>query len=83
MDKSAETKPDLSVEEVAKTLGTTPLNVLLFVKRGHLKGKEVDGRWFVDPESFAEFLQTPAARDGSAPCRSACSRSSQCGSCDH
>jgi hypothetical protein len=83
MEKSADAKVNISVEEVAKVLGTTPLNVLLFIKRGQLAGKEVEGVWHVDRESFAEFLESPAARNGSAPCRSACSRASHCGSCNH
>jgi hypothetical protein len=71
------------VAEVARALGTTPLNVLLYIKRGLLAGKELDGVWYVERESFAAFRDNPAAPDGPAPCRSACSRASHCGTCDH
>ncbi|MEZ4600079.1 MAG: hypothetical protein R2940_09880 [Syntrophotaleaceae bacterium] len=83
MVRSAENRDSIPVEEVAKTLGTTPLNVLLFIKRGQLKGREEEGQWLVDRDSFAAFMETPAARIGSAPCRSACSKAGHCGSCDH
>ncbi len=83
MENPAKEIEGISVADVAKALNTTPVNVLLLLKRGLLSGQEVDGVWYVGKESFAAFREKPIADQGPAPCRSACSRASQCGSCDH
>jgi hypothetical protein len=67
--------------EAAETLGTTPLNVLLYVKRGQLKGWEVEGTWYVELDSLAVFQENAAGKKGPAPCRSACLKAGGCGSC--
>ncbi len=72
---------DMSIAEVAQALGTTPVNVLLFIKRGLLVGHEDENGWLVDGESFAAFRHSEAGRDGRAHCRSACSKAGGCGSC--
>jgi len=73
---------DMSISEVAQALGTTPVNVLLFIKRGLLVGREDENGWLVDGESFAAFRDSEAGQDGRAHCRSACSRAGGCGSCE-
>jgi|LGOV01.1.fsa_nt_gb hypothetical protein len=73
---------DMSVDEVAQALGTTPVNVLLFIKRGLLVGHEDENGWLVDGESFATFRNSEAGQAGRAHCRSACSRAGGCGSCE-
>jgi len=82
MASKQSTSADMSVDEVAEALGTTPLNVLLFIKRGLLAGREVQDGWVVDGESFAAFRDSEAGQAGRAPCRSACSRAGGCGSCE-
>lgn len=73
---------DMSIDEVAQVLGTTPVNVLLFIKRGLLVGHEDENGWRVDGESFADFRNSEAGQAGRAHCRSACSRAGGCGSCE-
>lgn len=73
---------DMSISEVAQALGTTPVNVLLFIKRGLLVGKESESGWVVAPESFAAFRASDAGQVGRATCRSACSKAGGCGSCE-
>lgn len=73
---------EISVAEVAQVLGTTPLNVLILIKRGQLAGREVEGGWTVDEESLAAFRASEAGQVGKAPCRSACGRAGGCGSCE-
>ena len=82
MTKEQPASGEISVAEVAEALGTTPLNVLLFIKRGLLVGREVENGWMVDGESFAVFRDSEAGQAGRAPCRSACSRADGCGSCE-
>ena len=72
----------MTVAEVAEALGTTPVNVLLFIKRGLLEGLESEDGWVVAPESFAAFRASEAGKIGRATCRSACSRAGGCGSCE-
>lgn len=72
----------MSIDEVAQALGTTPVNVLLFIKRGLLVGHEEENGWVVDGESFTAFSHSEAGQAGRAQCRSACSRAGGCGSCE-
>jgi hypothetical protein len=70
------------VAEVAQRLGTTPLNVLMHIKRGLLVGIEQEGGWLVDPESLAALLGKRAAGELPAVCQSGCSKKAGgCGSC--
>ena len=72
----------LSLEQAAEILGSTPLNVLLHVKRGLLVCAVPEGVWVVDPDSLAELVQR--RRDGVIPevCQSACGKKvGGCNSC--
>ena len=71
----------LPLTAAAEILGSTPLNVLMHVKRGHLTGVEGEGGWQVDPVSLAALLEK--RREGAAPdvCRSGCSKTHGCKSC--
>lgn len=73
---------DMTVAEVAETLGTTPVNVLLLIKRGLMEGRESDDGWVVASESLAAFRASEAGKIGRATCRSACSKAGGCGSCE-
>jgi hypothetical protein len=48
-------KPDkmLTVAESAEALATTPTKILMLLKNGDLKGREVGGEWFIDADSLA------------------------------
>jgi hypothetical protein len=69
------------VAEVAQRLGTTPLNVLMHIKRGLLTGREQEGGWLVDPESLAALLRKRDVGELPALCRSGCSKNHGCQSC--
>ena len=40
-----------ALEEVARTLGTTVLNLLMHIKQDRLDGREIDGKWHVTRKS--------------------------------
>ncbi len=72
----------LSLEEAAQKLGSTPLNVLMHIKRGLLVGADPEGSWVVDPASLEELLSK--REDGEVPqvCKSGCGKKAGgCGSC--
>ncbi|SHJ72581.1 hypothetical protein SAMN02745165_03018 [Malonomonas rubra DSM 5091] len=46
----------LTVDEVATTMKTTPVNVMMHIKRGLLAGEEIDGSWYVAADSLASYL---------------------------
>jgi len=43
----------LTISEAAEYLGTTATKVLMLLRGSDLKGKEIDGEWFVEPDSVA------------------------------
>ena len=43
----------LTSTEAAENLGTTVTKILMLLKRGELKGKEINGEWFIEPDSLA------------------------------
>jgi len=65
----------LTVAEVATTMKTTPMNVMMHIKRGLLSGEEIDGCWYVAADSLASYLS--AADRGSTG--SVCKAKSHCG----
>ena len=69
------------VAEAAQIMGTTPLNVLMHIKRGLLVGREQEGGWLVDPESLAALLRKREAGKLPAVCQSGCSKKHGCPSC--
>ncbi len=71
----------LPLEEAAAQLATTPLNVLMHIKRGVLAGVETTDGWEIMAASLAALLQQRA--EGAAPvvCASGCSKAGGCGSC--
>jgi hypothetical protein len=80
MCEKSSAKDLLSVNDVALDLGTTPLNVLLYIKRGQLAGQEIDGKWYVEAASL-EALKSETTGVGSAPCKPACGHGSHGGGC--
>jgi len=67
----------LTVAEVATTMKTTPINVMMHIKRGLLAGEEIDGDWFVAADSLANYLSDASrAHKGSV-----CKAKSHCGGC--
>jgi hypothetical protein len=60
----------LTVAEVATTMKTTPLNVMMHIKRGLLSGEEVDGVWYVPADSLAGYLSDSHRGSNGSVCKS-------------
>lgn len=69
----------IPLSEAASRMGSTPLNVLMHVKRGLLPGEERDGNWFIDRAALEEFLARRAAEPQEPVCQSQCAH--KCSSC--
>lgn len=72
----------MPLDEAAELLGTTPLNVLMHVKRGLLAGVEQENGWLVDPMSLARLLEQRQAGAVPTVCASGCAKKAvACGGC--
>ena len=69
----------LSVTEAAKILQTTPLNILMHIKRGLLKGSEDDGEWLIERASIDALMEKTGGRKADDVCASGCARKHACG----
>lgn len=77
----SEETESIPLSEVAERLKTTPLNVLMHIKRGLLTGEEVDGTWFVPVNSLNAYLEKEQEAGHGTLCKSHCQHgcSSDCG----
>lgn len=69
----------LSIAAVAETMKTTPLNVLMHIKRGLLHGVEEDGVWMIDPESLETLMSATGGSKVEDVCASGCAKKHACG----
>jgi hypothetical protein len=69
----------LPISLVAERLNTTPLNVLMHIKRGLLQAVEEDGIWLVDVQSLDELLAKTGGGKAEDVCTSGCSQKHTCG----
>lgn len=69
----------LSIAAVAETMKTTPLNVLMHIKRGLLQGIEEDGVWMIDPESLKTLMAATGGNKAEDVCVSSCAKKHACG----
>ena len=76
-----ETKIELiSADDAAAQLNTTPLNILMHIKRGLLKGQECEGTWFVLSDSLERFMIDNGAGKSNQVCKKkTCSCTTSCG----
>ena len=71
-----------SLEEAAGRLGSTPLHLLMHIKRGLLVGREREDGWWIESDSLAELIGKRGEGEAPAVCQSGCARKSGgCGSC--
>ena len=68
----------LTISEAAEYLGTTASKVLMLLRGDDLKGKEIDGEWFVEPDSVACCKEHGIDMKAAKGCVSYCS-SGGCG----
>lgn len=69
----------LPISKAAEIMHTTELNVLMHIKRGHLKGIETDGAWMIDGVSLEELLATTGGLKVNDICGSGCDKKHACG----
>ncbi len=69
----------IPLSDAAKVMQTTPLNVLMHIKRGLLKGVEEKGRWLVNPESMEALLAKTGGSKADNVCSSGCDKKNACG----
>jgi hypothetical protein len=69
----------ITITEAARRLQTTPLNVLMHIKRGLLKGVEENGVWLVDCVSLGGLQARTGGGKAHDVCASACSKKHACG----
>jgi len=68
----------LTVAEVATSMNTTPINVMMHIKRGLLAGEEIDGAWYVPADSLATYLSDSNRGHNGSVCKA---KSHRCGGC--
>lgn len=76
MMEHAETVP---IAMVAKRLNTTPLNVLMHIKRGLLQGSETEGGWQIDRASLDALLVRTGGVKTPGVCAGGCTKQHGCG----
>ena len=68
----------IPIEEAARALQTTPLRLLMQLRRGELEGKESEGRWYLTRQSVAALRERGLAPLGGP---SHCGKGTACGGC--
>ena len=72
-------KESLPISMVAEKMNTTPLNVLMHIKRNLLQGVEEDGVWMIDCQSLVVLLAKTGGSKAEDVCASGCSKKHSCG----
>ena len=70
----------LPISIVAEKMNTTPLNVLMHIKRGMLKGVEEDGLWMIDGQSLEALMAKTGGSKAEDVCASGCAKRHACSS---
>ncbi len=68
----------LSIAVVAEKMKTTPLHVLMHIKRGLLTGIEEDSGWLIDGESLDALLAKTGGSKAGDVCASDCAKKHAC-----
>ena len=69
----------LPITEAAQILQTTPLNILMHIKRGLLKGVEEDGQWQIEKAGLEALAEKTGGGKADDLCTSDCARKHACG----
>jgi hypothetical protein len=72
MERIIEGMPYLPMDEASRELKTTGLRILMLIKRGVMRGRQLEGEWFVEKGSMNCFRSHEA--DGAKPggCKGNC-----------
>lgn len=68
----------LPITDAAHILRTTPLNILMHIKRGLLKGTEEDGQWQVEKASLDALAEKTGGQKADDVCTNCCARKHAC-----
>ena len=68
----------LPINEAAQILKTTPLNILMHIKRGLLKGVEEDGQWKIEKVSLDALTEKTGGGKADDVCTSGCAQKHAC-----
>jgi len=72
----------ISLDEAARRLHTTPLNILMHLKRGLLTGVEEEDLWMVDVASLSALQARTGGEKAPDVCASGCGKKhAGCSSC--
>lgn len=69
----------ITLAQAADTLKTTPLNVLMHIKRGLLVGTEEDGIWAINQDSLDALVAKTGGGKADDVCASDCAKKHACG----
>jgi len=69
----------LPLASVAEKMNTTPLNVLMHIKRGMLTGVEEEGGWMIDIQSLEALMAKTGGSKAEDLCSSGCAKKHACG----
>lgn len=72
----------IPIEDAARELRTTSVNVYMHIKRKLIVGREVDGEWFIEADSFARFLAQSGGK-ATGLIRKHCQKGGGCGDSCH
>lgn len=80
MTTTTENPTTVTLAAAAEVLRSTPLNVLMHIKRGLLRGSEGPAGWQVEVDSLTDLLHRRTAETPPVVCKSGCAKSGNCGS---
>jgi hypothetical protein len=72
----------MTINEAAEALNSTPLNVLMHVKRGLIHGLEHEHQWFVERQDVETIVAKNEGRKMNAIFSGQCGKHKQCSGCD-
>jgi hypothetical protein len=62
----------IPIEEAAREMGTTHLQILMLIRRNMMKGCQVDGEWYVEKSVIACFKDLEMDDKKPGGCRASC-----------
>lgn len=72
-------KEQITILMAAEILNTTPLNILMHVKRGMLEGTEGEGGWMIAKASLDALVAKTGGLKSAGLCNSNCAQKNACG----
>ena len=72
MEVMIEGIPHIPIAEAASRLHTTPVRLLMLLKKNVMKGCEMDGEWFIETDSLSSFQGHGTDSGGKKGCPSSC-----------